>query len=323
VAVSALSLAWTDLTAEQQQTLIRLRDLFRSGKDSRGAGDLNRLKPRPGIIGIADDLFPRQSRTKMPSDAPAMLRIKDYWPSDTRTELVSLALLTSIERFLKLVGDENCSRLLESLWRSTRANFSFKDGLQSLDSITRNMESEILPTLQQCIDLEKRAKECVSASGIEFEEHEVVVKAIGGFRQLLEMMKSADANAAAYRAVLGLFGSSIDVAKSIKALRTKCDGAQRAIDRLDRCGKDLIDNSGEYCRAVKYLGVDQESLSGVVQSETAIGQTCNLVMLVQEVTSRAERLEEMSGAMAKLQKQLDQLGETLGEISVEGDSNER
>jgi hypothetical protein len=319
VAVVSLSLAWGDLTGDQKATLAQLRDLFRSGKDGRGAGDLNRLKPRPGVIGIADDLLPRYGRTKVLGEAPVMQRLQNYWTNDARTELVALAHLTPLERFLKLTTDENCSRLLESLWRSARADFKFKDGVQALEATIRMIEGDLLPTLDLARKVEDRAKTVASVTGIEFEEDEVVVKASGGFRQLVQMLHSTEATSSPYRAVLELYGSSIDVAKSIKSLRAKCETAERAMERLQRCADDLLQNYREHGRAVTYLSLTEESLRATVESEMNVGQTCTPVSLSQEVTARAERLEDISGALARLQKQLDNLAGALGSDQTEED----
>ena len=91
VAVISLALAWADLTTEQKATLARLRDLFRIAKDGKGSGDLNRLKPSPGVVSVADDLLPRYGRTKTPTDSHAIQRIESYWPLQSRMELVRLA----------------------------------------------------------------------------------------------------------------------------------------------------------------------------------------------------------------------------------------
>ena len=83
--------------------------------------------PRTGLIGLADDLLPRYDRTKTLTDSP-VVRIQGYWPEENRSELIALAHQVSLDKFLKLHVEENRQRLLESLWRSVRGQFSFRGG---------------------------------------------------------------------------------------------------------------------------------------------------------------------------------------------------
>ena len=196
LSVTALSLAWVDWTKEQLLLLARLRDLYKSGKEGRGAGDLNRLKPRGGIVSIADDLLPRIGRTKQLTEAPAIQRIRDYWLPQDRKELIRFAHLVSLEKFLKLTTDENHSRMLESLWRAILEDFDFGELLRPAEEWSRNMRADLLPTLEAACELEKRAKDRLDITGIQFEDSEIVVKAVGGFRDLCEILDACLSNSA-------------------------------------------------------------------------------------------------------------------------------
>ena len=128
-----------------------------------------------------------------------------------------------MDKYLKISCDENGRRLLESLWRSVRRQFTFKDRTRPLDECIRTLKNEVLPALDLASDLEKRAKEILNVSGIDFEDCETIVKASGGFRQLLEMMNgclsaSEGAGSPTLRAVMELYGSSLDQSKAIRRL---------------------------------------------------------------------------------------------------------
>ena len=186
VAVASLSIAWAGWTPKQQELLVRLRDLFRGGRDGRGAGDLNKLKPRGGIVGMADDLLPRL-RAKKPIESPVVERLQSYWGTREKDELIRLAHLVSLNHFLKLAPTENHSRLLESLWRTVRSDFNFGDRMRSLSEYSRAIQEQTIPALESAVALERRAKDVLGVAGIDFKENEMVVKAMKGFRALKEL----------------------------------------------------------------------------------------------------------------------------------------
>jgi hypothetical protein len=320
VAVISLALAWSSPTPDQKAVLAQLRDLFRSGKDERGSGDLNKLKPRPGVIGIADDLLPRYGRSKALADSNAVGRLQSYWSSGVRTELERLAHQVPLERFLKLTEDENKQRLLESLWRSARNQFVFKDRVRSLEDSIASLEGEVLPVVDLACKLEKRAKDVLGVPGIEFEDSETLVKAADGLRKLLQALKSCTggAGSAAHRGLLELYGSSLDLSKAIKALRLSCEAIERAVDRLQQSGGNLEKNFWEYPRAVAYLEIAPDELAATVGKEKVIGQSCTLGSMAQTIADRAARLDEVNEALGRLEAQLGRLGDALVVTDEEG-----
>ncbi|MCX5676479.1 MAG: ATP-binding protein [Planctomycetota bacterium] len=317
VAVTSLSIAWAEFDAAQKASLAQLRDLFRSGKDGRGAGDLNKLKPRGGVIGMADDLLPRYGRAKTLTDSQVVQRVRDYWPDNDRTQLVGLAHQLPLERFLKLCPDENRQRFLESLWRSVRGQFGFGDRARTLEEYVRWLESEILPVLESATELEAKAKDSLGVTGIEFEDEESFVKAAGGFRSLRDMMKTCldaaeGAAAQTAKALLELFASSLDVAKSVRSLQTRCESARRALERVDRTADALLRNVWEYPKAVSLLETSEDEIKEFLAQERNVPETCTLADLSQKAADKAERFEEINQALKRLEDRLGDIAVSLG-----------
>jgi hypothetical protein len=318
VAVPFLSTAWADLNTHQKAALAQLRELFRSGRDGgRGAGDLNRLMPRSGAVGMADDLLPRYDRTKMLTDSPVIQRIQSYWPEQDQEELITLAHQVSLEKFLKLHTDENRQRLLESLWRAVRGQFSFRDRSKALDECTRLLESEILPVVESAAKLETRAKNSLGATGIEFEAAENLIKAVGGFRQLLDMMKVCLATPTStasqtQKAILELFGSNLDLSKMVRTLQSQCETARRELDRLDQTAEILLRNYWEYSKAVAFLDISEGDLQQVIDQEKNVQQTCTLGSLTQEAKDGADWLDQTNQALKRLEERLSDMSVYFG-----------
>ena len=317
LAVTFLAIAWADFNADQREALAQLRDLFRSGKDGKGAGDLNRLKPQGGVVGLADDLLPRYDRHRMLTDSPVVQRILGYWPERDRSELIALAHQVTEEKFLKLCPEENCQRVLESLWRSVRGQFTFKDQRMALDACARWVEFDILPALESGCNLETSAKDNLAVTGIEFEEAEGLVKAVGGFRQLLGVMKeclaASDGDARqTQRALLEFFVRSLDVSKPARVLQTRCGTARQTLERLDQAATALIHNYWEYPKAVAYLEITEEDIKHFVNQEKNMPRTCTLVSLEHEARLTAARFDEVNQTLKRLEDRLHQVAAYFG-----------
>ena len=122
LSVTAISLAFTDLTGEEKEVLGKIRDLFKSGREGKGTGDLNSLMPRTGLIGFATDLLPRIRNGDL-RDSDPVIRLREYWKDLERTSLESISRVLPLSHFLKISTNENSSRVLEALWRSVRKEF--------------------------------------------------------------------------------------------------------------------------------------------------------------------------------------------------------
>ncbi len=320
VAVGGLALAFADFSHAQRELLARVRELFRGGREGRGTGDLNRLMPRGGYIALADDLLPRYGRRKQLADSQVVRRIQGYWSDEEREELIQLARVLPLEKFLGLCRDENLNRVLEALWRTTRQDFTFDEGTRSIQGSQKHVQQDILPTLAEAHKLEKEAREKFGATGIEFGSNEGFVKAKNGFEVLLDVINRTidQKDAAGYpvlRSIVEMFMSALDVEGTTRAVRSDCVTARQALGQLTQSGENLRKNYWEYGKACKFIGLSsRDGLTELVSEEQKISGTFTLRGLAEEARERAEHLEEISARLGRLDAKLGELGDMFGQI---------
>lgn len=320
-AVCSLALAFTDLTAEHKAILSNLRELFKGGREGRGAGDLNKLRPRGGTVSLADDLLPRSVKGKQAVDAPAVVRLQSYWSRQDRDSLSQLARLLPRQHFLKLVSDEDRKRILESLWRSTQQDFTFEGSFSSVIDASRQLRGQILPALEEAHVLEATARRELGLTGLDFAADEVFVKARDGFRELAEIIDRAarhpdSAGTSLVHALVPIFVNALDVSIHIRSVQAQCASAVRSMDLLTRTAENLIRNFYEFPEAMRFAGISTESiLSDYTTAQLSIRQTVDLRQLGTEIDDRQERISQVADYLKRLQESLQELRSVL-----EGDS---
>ena len=310
VAVIGISLPFIDLTFQERQLLAEIRELFRSGREGRGSGDLNPLMPRVGYIALCDDLFPRYGRKKELRDSEPVGRLKGYWRDDERGKLVELARILPFEHFLKLHPDENMNRLLEALWKTVRKEFDFKD----VETLIQRYEREINPVLDDCVKLEQESIAEFGLSGIKFEDKdERLVKAKDSVKKFSEIAKEAvkDTGDAAplIKCIVNTFMNAVDESngKNVRNLASSSGSVKRIVSELKKVSENLKQNFWEYRKATRFLGIVEDNVKTIVSEQMKIGGTPTLQQLETSVKERREYLEDISKNLGLLDKKLEEL----------------
>lgn len=310
VAVIGISLPFVDLTFQERQLLAEIRELFRSGREGRGSGDLNPLMPRVGYIALCDDLFPRYGRKKELRDSEPVGRLKGYWRNDERDKLVELARILPFEHFLKLHPDENMNRLLEALWKTVRREFDFKD----VETLIQRYEREINPVLDDCVKLEQESIAEFGLSGIKFEDKdERLVKAKDSVKKFSEIAREAvkDTGDAAplIKCIVNTFMNAVDESngKNVRNLASSSGSVKRIVSELKKVSENLKQNFWEYRKATKFLGIVEDNVKTLVSEQMKIGGTPTLQQLETSVKERREYLEDISKNLGLLDKKLEEL----------------
>ena len=317
LAVTSLAVAWATWTTEQRDLLARLRGLFKGGKDGKGAGDFNKLKPKGGYVSMADDVLPRYIRTTQLSDPPVLQRIREYWSEQDKAELVRLAHLVPLEQFRKLAPSDNHGRLLESLWRVVRGNFNFGNPARKLTEYAQILQLQVIPTLQTARSLEKDVKQVLGITGIDYEDNENLVKAMPGFESFQEITNTCitqpdSSGFPVLQTLLKLYYSSLDVDKAVRSLTSECSKARGAIERVKCTASALVHNYVEYQKAMSFLGIQSEdTVRECVQRHQTIRQNCSLQALYQKATEIAGDFEDISHNLRGLEQKLGDLDNML------------
>jgi hypothetical protein len=308
IATTSIALAFAELTEQERELLASIRELFRSGKDTRGAGDLNKLLPRGGFVSIADDLLPRYVRKRELRDSEPIGRLRGYWRDEEKSKLIGLAQILPLAQFLKLNGEEDTSRMLEALWRTVRMDF------ESFDTriLERRFDSEIRVCLEDCWSLEEALKR-VGATGIDYAALETLVKSKQGIIVLLSALRQsiADTGSAAplVRQIVSIFSNALldEVESNIRSLASVSGGTKRALEELTKTAANLKRNLFEHSKAAKFAGVTQEHLDRIIKDQMTIGGNPQWTTLESEIRNRREYLASISSSLGKLQTKLDDL----------------
>lgn len=309
LAIYGLALAFADITDQEKEQLTVIRDLFRSGKEGRGAGDLNKLAPRGGFISIADDLLPRYLKKKELRDAEPVGRLKGYWRDEEKIKLIALAQILPVEHFLKIDVSEDPSRVLEALWRTVRMDF---EPIDTTGLLTR-LESEVKPALEDCHKLEETLKKDFGITGINYDNLESLVAARLGITSLIDTLQQsiADTGTSALlaRRIVGAFCEALlgTIGKDIKSLASEAGIIKRTLQDLLVESDNLGKNFFEYPKAVKFAGTSQAMLEKTVMEQKTFTGTQEWSKLHSLLEERKDILTNMSSDLGKLEKKLNDL----------------
>jgi hypothetical protein len=316
IAIMGIALAFTDLTAQERELLAEVRELFRSGKEDRGSGDLNPLMPRGGFISLCDDLFPRYGKKKELKDSEPIGRLKSYWRDEERESLFQLARLVPSEHFLKLHQDEDMNRLLEALWKTIRKDFQSKE----LSTLIQKYEKKICPALDECWKLEQDLKTNFNISGVNFEDKEKVVKAKEGFNKFLTISKEINKDTATaaplVKSILTTFMDIIvkSVEKNVNILESSSNSLKKSLEELNKEAENLSKNYWEYSKAAKFVGITDVQTKTIITNQKNIGGTPTLQELGTTANERKTYLEEISKNLKFLENNLKDLEKLFNQI---------
>ncbi len=319
IAINGLALAFVDLTPQERQLLSEIRELFRSGKEGRGAGDLNTLMPRGGYIALSDDLLPRYGKKKDLKDSEPVGRLKRYWRGEERNKLVELSRILPREHFLKLHSDEDMNRLLEALWKTVRVDFNFKN----IETSIQKFEREIFPALKDCWELEQEVIRNFGVSGINFEDKEKLVKAKDGINKILEIAKETlkDTGSAAplIKCIVNTFMKAVEgnIERNIRNLAYSSDSVKRAVEELKNASENIKKNFWEYPEATKFIGITEDDIKTIVSKQMRIDGSPTLQALEASVKERKEYLEDVSKNLSLLNEKLNKLKYIFSQIKEE------
>ena len=311
ISVCGVALAFSNLKPEERNILIHLRELFKGSREGRGEGDLHALLPsRGGYSTLADDLLPRLGRKKEMKDADPVTRLRSYWRDGEKRNLENLARILPVEDYLKLYPEEDINRLLEAVWRVTRAEFQTEEVDQHADKL----RMDIIPTLQDCRELEKLATS-FGLGGVDFGDYEWLVKSLPSFERLSEILdKSSDVSPLVRSIMVNLAKNIEEVDSDIADLADLCSNARRAIQDLRESAETLEQNYSEYKRAVRFVGLSKKDLKELIDEQTTIDGTLRTEKIEEEANERKDYLDTVSARFAELEEKLDQLQETLSQI---------
>ena len=306
IATVGISLAFADLTTGQREILAKARDLFRSGTDGRGTGDLNKLMPRGGYIALADDLLPRYGRKEEVKDSEPIGRLSTYWRGDEKSALMGLATTLALADFLKIGPDENMSRVLEALWKTVREDFGNLDA----EAMKLRLDSDISSVLEDCATLEAMLRKDFGGSGINFGSRETFVKSKQGVAILSNALKDSlpvsGTNPKLVRYILSMYTEALleTVSKDARELATLATSTNRAMRDLLAESESLRKNLFEYRRAAKFAGVGSNEIEKTIREQTTISRILSLADLQETLRERREHLSKISLSLEQLEKRL-------------------
>lgn len=306
IAIIGLALAFTDLTTQERELLAQMRELFRSGKEGKGIGDLNPLMPRTGHVALADDLLPRFGRKKDLRDSEPIGRLRGYWRDEEKNALVELARILPMTHFLKLHSDENATRLLEALWKTTRKDFK----VGHINAPIQKYVTNIYPVLNDCRTLEQEVKKDLSASGINFGDKEKLVKAKDGVQTLINIGNSAIAgtggSADLVKFIVHSFMDTLvnNIEKDVRDLGISCSNTRTAFENLKHATSNLKQNFFEYPKAVKFVGLTDQGRDEIIASNMKVGGTPTLEQLQANMKDGKDNLEGISKELGYLERDL-------------------
>lgn len=309
VAVPGLALAFVDFDLKERVLVTQLHELFKGGISGGGVGDLQFSLRRTGHTSIATQILPRYVRGEL-KDSEPISRLRGYFKGER--ELTELARLVTLPVFLKLEDNADINRLLEAFWRAIRGEFNY----EGLDELILWLERDVVPTIDEAIELERKSIELFGLEGIDFEDAEEIVRAKDAFKRDLQGAKSAmedkGGGAILVKALYRLF--SIELRNEERCLRSLQAGLREARDipdKLNKAGEDLKKNFWECRDAVQFIGLGEEDIEKTISSETSFKGGFKL----QEISEKAEKsknwLEKISSDLNKLESRIGELNEVF------------
>lgn len=314
----SIGLAYADVTSSQKDNLCAVRDLFRSSKEGRGAGDLNKLMPRGGFISIADDLLPRLGRKKELRDSEPIARLMGYWRDEERRNLLDLSRILSLTQFLQLNADEDTSRMLESLWRTARMSFEVLD----VAGLGKKFDSDICPVLEDCTKVEAALKKDLGVAGIDFQEMETLVRSKQGILEfsgiLGQAISDGGTSAPLVQQITGIFAKALleRIDKEVRVLASTLSAVKRAHQELRAASSNLSRNFFEYRKAVQFSGITQKIVEVVIKEQMNLSVQPKWTELEMTLLDRKEYLVGISSDLGKLEKKLGELETLVGQVGT-------
>ena len=313
IAVSGIALAFEIIKAEERILLADLRELFRGGREGRGLSDLRYLissRDAPGKGGhtrLPDRLLPYHAKRAGIRNTENIEKLRAYWNAEAIDKITDLARILPLADFLKLHQDEDISRLLEALWRTTREEFEAED----LEGYIVKLEKEIIPALQACQELENIGTQ-FGLQGVDFGEYTNVVKSLPGFKKLLDLTRKANAASPIIKSIFSiLVETTSDIDNAVRELNDSCGNARRALDELNTSAEQLRQNIWEYKKAVKFSGLDEELIKEMIGEQMKMGGTPDLEDVETVAQEAKGSLEGMSASLSELEKKLSDIEEAF------------
>lgn len=303
IAVSGIALAFYSLKPEERALLVSLRELFRGGGDLRHLISGREAPGRGGHTRLPDRLLPYKERGTGIRNTEGIERLRVYWRDEEIDRLVKLARILSLDDFLKLHQDEDVNRLLEALWRAVREDFEVED----LDVFIASLEEDIIPALKDCWELEKLGDD-FGLSGIDFGDHEQLVKSLQGFEKLLEVVKTSTEASPLVQSIGSILAETVtDIDSSLRTLNSLSSKAKRAMDDLNESAQDLKRNFWEYERAVEFIGLKEEDINQMIDEELQMNGTPDLQAVEESARDRKGFLDGVSVSLSELEQKLKDL----------------
>lgn len=315
VAVYGCALAYVNLSTEEIDLAIRLRELFRGGREGRGSGPLRALILSRGLPTLVNDLLPATRRRGSPPERQAIQRLRQHH-SVHRDSLRDLALSVPLQDFIELHSDEDQSRVLESFWRAIRGEFDKADFDESLQRLMK----EVVPTVQKAVSLETRAIQNFGIHGLDFGDREDLVRNLIGLTDLVtlsgEISKCTGSGASLLAAICSLLLNRTleSVDSRVRGLATELHTTETAINQLATSAEDLPKNYAEYQRAAEYANIDESEVNNFVDQTLAFGDTYTLEDLREEAFERSEELKGISDKLETVDRILEEIESALGEM---------
>ena len=309
VAVPGIALAFVDLNLKERELVAQLQELFKGGREGRGVGDLHFSLGRRGHVSIATRILPRYERGEL-KDSDPVSRLRGYFKGER--ELAELARLVPLPVFLKLEDEEDINRLLEAFWRGIRGEFSYEE----LDELVLWLERDVVPTIDEAIDLEREATESFGLEGIDFEVAKDIMRAKDGFKKDLQGAKRAiedkGGGAPLVKALYNIFSIELKNEESrLRALQDQLRKAKDMLDKLKEAGVNLKNNFWECRNAVQFVGLREEDIEKSISKETSFKGRFKLQELREEAEDGKNWLERISRGLNELEGSIGELNDVF------------
>ena len=261
-------------------------------------------------------MLPYRTKGGKIRDTEIIEGLRNYWRKDEKEKLEDLARILKLDDFLKLHPDEDVNRLLEAIWRVTRREFDIEE--EEIQNISLKLKNEIIPTLEKCYNLEKRAN-TFGLDGIDFGEYERSVKSLNSFKRLLEVINRSSKSSEVVRSIIILLSENIEeIEDDITELDDLCSDTERALEDLQESAENLKRNFSEYRKAMKFLGLKKKDLDKIIKANTKIEGTLSLEDVKERAKENREYLDEISQKITELEDTLNNIDNRLSQIK-EGD----
>lgn len=312
IVVPNIALAFADVKIKERKLIAQLHELFKGGREGKGVGDLHFTLPRGGYISMATDVLPRYEKGEL-KEAPPILRLRRYFKGES--ELTSLVRLAQLVDFLKLEGEEDVNRLLESFWRAIRGVFDHK----GLNELILWLERDAATTLSEAANLEAKAIKFLGSEGIDFEDNEKLVRANDSINKLLDNAKTTladeSATASLIKALYKLYTIHLyDLQSELVELRALVKDADNALDKFQEACDSLQKNFWEYGKAVQFAELKKEDMEKAIAKEISVHGILTLEGLVQKAVQGKDHLESISEGLGNLQTLIDGLDKSFEKL---------